>query len=136
MMLLAVLWARWGGGDGGVQGAIQKHAAKSGKSLTGVIRTFDSQRKSTCQKAFTQVIRRHVVSDHLAIAGRKLAASGTFTYHFTSADGVLADGRIASYGYTNPRLRNLVRFLHDAGMHDENGLTHGGERFLHDYQPV
>lgn len=136
LTLLAVLWSRWGGGDGGVQGAVQKHAAKTGKSLTGVIRTFDSQTKSTCQKALTQVIRRHVVSDHLAIAGRKLAASGTFTYHFTSADGVLADGRIASYGYTNPRLRNLVRFLHDAGMHDENGLTHVGERFLHDYKPV
>ena len=136
MVLLAVLWARWGSAEVDVREAIESYAAKGGRSLNGIIRTLDSHAKSLSLKAVAQAIRRHIVSDHLAIAGRKLAASGTFTYHFTSADGLLADGRIASYGYTNPRLRNLVRFLEDAGLHDDNGVTPIGNSFLNDCQPV
>lgn len=136
MALLAVLWVRWGSSEGGVHEAVERYAGKGGRSLSGIIRTFDGQAKLPSLQAVTQAIRRHVVSDHLAIAGRKLAASGTFTYHFTSADGVLADGQIASYGYTNPRLRNLVRFLRDAGLYDDSGVTAVGKEFVHDCQPV
>lgn len=136
LVLMAVLWVRWRATDAGVREPIERHAAKGGRSLGGIIRTLDDEAKSLTLKAVAQVIRRHVVSDHLAIAGRKLAASGTFTYHFTLADGVLADGRIASYGYTNPRLRNLVRFLKDASLHDDSGVTPAGKSFLNDCQPV
>lgn len=134
--LLAVLWTRWGSSEEGVHEAVGRHAGKGGRSLSGVIRTFDGEAKLPTLRAVTQAIRRHVVSDHLAIAGRKLAASGTFTYHFTSADGVLADGQIASYGYTNPRLRNLVRFMNDAGLYDSSGVTAVGKEFVHECQPV
>jgi hypothetical protein len=136
LALLAVLWTRWGSSDAGVREAIDRYAAIGGRSLGGIIRTLDTQATAPTFTAITQAIRRHVVSDHLAIADRKLAASGTFTYHFTSADGVLADGRIATYGYTNPRLRNLVRFLKDAGLYDYSGVTPIGKSFLNDCEPV
>jgi hypothetical protein len=136
MALLAVLWARWRSTESSVRGAIEKHGGKGGRSLVALTRTFDSQAKSPILQAVAKAVRIHVISDHLAIAGRKLAASGTFTYHFTSADGVLADGRTATYGYTNPRLRNLVRFLRDTGLYDESGVTSVGKKFLNDCQPV
>jgi hypothetical protein len=136
VMLLAVLWARWRADDQGVREAIQSFAGRTGRSLAGLIATLNAHaRDSTCQ-ALSKALRRHVVADHLAIAGRKLASSGTFTYHFTSADGLLADGRIATYRYTNPRLQNLARFLQDGGLHDGTTLTSAGTRFLNDRQPI
>jgi hypothetical protein len=67
----------------------------------------------------------------MAIAGQKLAGAGTFTYHFLLADGEMSEGQIGAYGYTNPRLQNLTRFLGDAGLHEDGKVTLAGERFLH-----
>lgn len=41
---------------------------------------------------------------------------GSNAYHFTLADGLLADGRLGKYGYTTPRLGNLITFLSDAAL--------------------
>lgn len=136
VLLLAVLWARWRDEGFEVRDTIQRFAGRTGRSLAGVISTLSAQARASSKEALGQMLRRHVIADHLAIAGRKLAASGTFTYHFTSADGVLADGRVAPYGYTNPRLQNLIRFLRDSGMHDGQSITAIGESFLHDCQPI
>jgi hypothetical protein len=136
LILLATLWARWASVDTSVRETIAKRASRGGRSLDGVLRTLETQAAAPAPAALRRMVRRHVVSDHLAIAGRKLAASGTFTYHFTSADGVLADGRVARYRYTNPRLRNLVRFLQDARLHGVGGVTPAGKRFLNDCQAL
>lgn len=136
VLLLAVLWARWGDDGQEVRETIQGFAGRAGRSLAGVIATLNTHAQASTAQALCQMLRRHVIADHLAIAGRKLAASGTFTYHFTSADGALADGRVATYGYTNPRLQNLVRFLRDSGLHDGAVVTPLGQSFLHACQPV
>lgn len=135
IMLLAVLWARWGEGALETRETITRYAGKGGRSLGGVLQTLDAHSSSVTIDTLVQLIRRHVISDHLAIAGRKLATSGTFTYHFTSADGLLSDGRLSTYGYTTPRLGNLIRFIRDANLYNEDGVTAVGERFLNDNQP-
>jgi hypothetical protein len=97
---------------------------------------LNEQATKGVEQAIRSAIRRHLVADHLKIAGRKLAASGTFTYHFTLSDGVIADGRLAEYAYTNPRLRNLIRFLRDAHLYDGAAVTPAGTRFLNEGQPI
>lgn len=136
LKLLAVLWSRWSSGDAGVRETIKRYAGRSGRSLAGVLHTLDSNSSKDVGQALAQAIRRHVISDHLVIAGRKLAASGTFTYHFTLSDGVVSDGRLTVYAYTNPRLRNLMRFLRDADLYDGTAVTQAGTRFLNESQPV
>jgi hypothetical protein len=54
----------------------------------------------------------------------------------TMSDGVVSDGRIAVYTYTNPRLLNLIRFLRDANLHDGQTVTQAGTRFLDASQPI
>jgi hypothetical protein len=136
LQLIATLWFRWGSDGRSVRDTIQHFAGSGGRSLAGVLRSLDNQAAQTVEKAMRDVIRRHLITDHLAIAGRKLASSGTFTYHFTLSDGVVSDGRIAAYGYTTPRLQNLIRFVRDAGLFDGMAVTQAGARFLNDSQPV
>jgi len=50
------------------------------------------------------------------------------------ADGEMSEGQIGAYGYTNPRLQNLTRFLGDAGLHEDGKVTLAGERFLNAHQ--
>ncbi len=119
--LLAILWVRWSHGSMGVRDEIAQFAGSNGRSVN---------------TAITEALRRHVVLEHLAIAGRKLAASGTFTYHFTLADGLLSNGTPTTYGYTNPRLRNLWRFLRDAKLCDGDKVTPVGLSFLNENQPA
>lgn len=136
LQLIATLWLRWGGEDRSVRDMIERHAGRGGRSLSGVLRTLDGQASNTVEDALRQTVRRHLIADHLAIAGRKLAASGTFTYHFTLSDGIMSDGRVTTYAYTNPRLRNLIRFLRDAQLYDGSAVTDAGMRFLRENQPV
>lgn len=136
LQLIATLWFRWGQKDRSVRETIQHYAGSGGRSLSGVLRSFDIQSAQPVEQAMHDVIRRHLITDHLAIAGRKLANSGTFTYHFTLSDGVVSDGRLAAYGYTTPRLQNLIRFVRDADLYDGTAVTQAGARFLNDSQPV
>jgi hypothetical protein len=136
LRLIATLWYRWNGEDGSVRGLIKKHAGKEGRSLSSVLNTLDAQASNSAEQTIIKTIRHHVISDHLMIAGRKLAATGTFTYHLTMSDGVVSDGRIAVYTYTNPRLQNLIRFLRDANFHDGRAVTPNGTSFLNASQPV
>ena len=136
LRLIATLWYRWSGEDALVRNTIKKHAGKEGRSLSNVLNTLDSQASNSAEQTIIKTIRHHVISDHLIIAGRKLAATGTFTYHLTMSDGVVSDGRIAAYTYTNPRLQNLIRFLRDANLHDGQAVTPAGMRFLDASQPI
>lgn len=134
--LIGVLYARWSSGEGGVRDTVERAAAGGGKSIAGLLRTLRDRETESAIEAMVFALRRHVIADHLAIAGRKLSASGTFTYHFTLADGVINDGRLSAYGYTTPRIANLVRFLRDARLCEESEVTTDGLRFLNDHQPV
>lgn len=136
LQLIATLWFRWNGEDASVCHTIERYAGRGGRSLLDVLRTLNEQAANSVEQAIRSAIRRHLIADHLKIAGRKLAASGTFTYHFTLSDGVIADGRLAEYAYTNPRLRNLIQFLRDAHLYDGAALTPAGTRFLNEGQPI
>lgn len=137
LQLVATLWLRWGDdGDTSVRDMIERHAGNGGRSLSGVLRTLNAEASNMVEDVLQQTVRRHLIADHLTIAGRKLAASGTFTYHFTLSDGVMSDGRITTYGYTTPRLRNLIRFLQDAQLYDGSVVTDSGMEFLNENQPV
>jgi hypothetical protein len=136
LRLIATLWSRWSNGDDTVRRTLALYAGREGRSLAGILHTLNEQASNTVAQALLRAIRRHVISDHLVIAGRKLAASGTFTYHFTMSDGVISDGRLSVYSYTNPRLRNLARFLRDADLYDGVRVTLAGKRFLDESQPV
>lgn len=132
--LLATLWARWADNQHGLLHEISRGAGPGGRSLAGVLASLNSVSNGSVQDALTRVLQRHVVSEHMAIAGQKLAGAGTFTYHFLWADGEMSEGQIGAYGYTNPRLQNLTRFLGDAGLHEDGKVTLAGERFLHAHQ--
>ena len=134
--LLAIVWARWGGGEGGVRKQLQHYAGVGGRSLTQVLASFDAYAARDAPAAVSVVLQEHVVESHLTIAARKLAASAKFTYRFTLSDGVLSDGTTTNYGYTNPRLRNLGRFLRDAKLCIEDSLTAAGEKFLDENKPA
>lgn len=135
--LIGVLWHKWGAGQDKVLDEIAQFSINSGASLAGVIATLNESGKSTVHEALEAVLRRHVIADHLVIAGRKLAVSGKYTYRFVLEDGLLSDGWIAEYGYTNPRLRNLVNFLVDAKLVDADGkVTEPGQRLVDGYQPA
>ncbi len=120
----------------GVRDEIAQFAGSNGRSLASVLETLNLHAATKVNTAITEALRRHVVLEHLAIAGRKLAASGTFTYHFTLADGLLSNGTPTTYGYTNPRLRNLWRFLRDAKLCDGDKVTPVGLSFLNENQPA
>jgi hypothetical protein len=132
--LLATLWARWGDNQLGLLHEISRGAGPGGRSLAGVLASINAVSNGSVQEALTRILQRHVVSEHMAIAGQKLAGAGTFTYHFLLADGEMSEGQIGAYGYTNPRLQNLTRFLSDAGLHEDGRVTPTGERFLNAHQ--
>ncbi|MGQ0589828.1 MAG: hypothetical protein ACT4N8_09900 [Sphingosinicella sp.] len=136
LQLLAVLWVRWASGDGGVRSIVSQAAGRGGRSLDGVFRTLDECADRPVQDAAAELLHRHIVVDHQTIAGRKLSAGGTFTYHFIVEDGLLRDGRLGEYGYTTPRLGNLTRLLRDARLLDAQGVTAEGEAFLEQNQPL
>jgi hypothetical protein len=128
--LLALLGRRWGQGPNSVERQIKKTAGVDTPSVVAVLVTLADAGAEPTNAALAKTISRHVIANHMAIAGRKLAASGTFTYHFTMADGRIADGERGEYGYTNPRLDNLLVFLGDAGLHDGSVPTADGIKFL------
>ena len=134
VQLLGALWARWADNQHGLMHEISRGAGSGGRSLAGVLAFLNSVSNSSVQEALTRVLQRHVVSEHMAIAAQKLAGAGTFTYHFLLADGEMSEGQIGAYGYTNPRLQNLTRFLSDAGLHEDSRVTLTGERFLNAHQ--
>jgi hypothetical protein len=97
---------------------------------------MDAAQDRAVTDSIASVLLRHVVIDHQIIAGRKLSAAGTFTYHFLMEDGLLSEGRLGQYGYTTPRLANLTRVLRDAGYLDAAGVTEDGEAFLEQQKPL
>jgi hypothetical protein len=97
LQLIATLWLRWNGEDASVRYTIERYAGRGGRSLLDVLRTLNEHAANSVEQAIRSAIRRHLIADHLKIAGRKLAASGTFTYHFTLSDGIIADGRLNEY---------------------------------------
>lgn len=134
LQLLAVLWVRWADNQLGLLHEIFRGAGSGGRSLAGVLASLNAISNGSVQEALTRVLQRHVISEHMAIAGQKLAGAGTFTYHFLLADGEMSEGQIGAYGYTNPRLQNLTRFLSDAGLHEGDRVTPTGARFLNAHQ--
>lgn len=134
--LLAVLWQKWADGAHGVREEVAVFSVHGGSSLAGVLATLTEQKDAAAGTALAATLRRHIIEGHLAIAARKLA-SGTFTYRFLLEDGVLSDGWIAPYAYTNPRLSNLAQFLLDAKFVDGDGtLTQTGLKYLNAHQPA
>ena len=135
--LLGVLWHKWGASGQQVRDEISAFSVRGGSSLAGVLSTLEAESSSPVTEALAAVLRRHVIAEHLAIAGRKLAFSGKYTYRFVFEDGALSDGVVAEYGYTNPRLGNLATFLEDARLVDAEGqVTATGLSLLHDHQPA
>lgn len=134
--LILTLWGRWSTPENKLRDIISYYAGENGKSLTGVLLTLDRHASKTLPEVLHELIRLHILTNHLAIAGYKLSNTGSFTYHFTLTDGVVADGRPSVYGFTNPRMGNLVRFLEDAGLCREGSVTTDGEKFLNDNKPI
>jgi len=134
--LLAVLWVRWSSGQHGVRAGLAKYGGVNGRSLAGVVSSFDDCADVETRAALARVLQEHIVEAHLHIAARKLAASDKFTYRFMLSDGLLSDGVLTNYGYTNPRLRNLARFLRDAKYCDGNVVTAAGQKFLNENKPA
>jgi len=135
LRLLAALYVRWRNGEGGVRSGLAEYAGVGGRSLSQVLASLERSERADARETVRSVLQEHVVESHLAIAARKLAATDKFTYRFTLSDGVLSDGVSTNYGYTNPRLRNLARFLRDAKLCADDALTAAGEKFLDDNQP-
>jgi len=132
--LLLALWERWGA-DPGVEAAL-KPATISGRSALGVFRFLDSLADQPAPDVLVSLTRKFVVSNHLLIAGQKLAAAGTYTYRFIVDEATLVDGLAAEYGFTNPRIGNLLTFAEDAGLVTEGELTPAGKTFLRANQSV
>lgn len=135
--LLGVLWDKWNEVAQHVRGEVAHFTVRGGTSLAEVLSTLEEANSSTVGEALAEVVRRHVIAGHLAIAGRKLAHTGKYTYRFVIEDGVLSNGWPAEYGYTNPRLGNLATFLVDAKLIDVHGVvTATGLNLLNDYEPA
>lgn len=136
LRLLARLWLRWSSEAGGVRKIISLIAGPNGRSLDGVLRSLDANADLSARDAVIALMRRHILIDHQTIAGQKLADANTYTYHFLVADGLLTDGELGEYAYTNPRLANFTRLLRDAKLIGAAGVSTDGEAFLADHQPL
>ncbi|SCX34554.1 hypothetical protein [Agrobacterium rosae] len=132
--LILSLWMRWGS-DRSFQ-AILAPATVGGRSALGIFRFLDSQVDRSALDAIALLIRKFVVGNHLLIAGQKLASAGTYTYRFIVDDATLVDGLAAEYGFTNPRIGNLLTFAKDGGLIDDGKVTLAGKAFLRAAQPV
>lgn len=132
--LILSLWMRWGA-DADL-GRLLARATDSGRSAHGMFRFLDSHADHPALDALASLLGKFVVGNHLLIAGEKLAGAGTYTYRFTVDETALVDGVPAEYGFTNPRVGNLLTFAYDAGLMANNSITETGKAFLDAVQPV
>jgi hypothetical protein len=128
--LILSLWIRWR-----EKAPIREELLREtveGRSVEGVFRFLDLNSAANARLTIAKLIKKFVVSNHLMIAGQKLATGGRFTYRFTLDDGCLVDGEFGEYTYTQPRIANLLTFARDANLVDrESGIiTAAGAEFL------
>jgi hypothetical protein len=135
LQLLGTLWARWSGGQDEVLAVVDRHSSGGARSLSAVLRTLNDYRHSPLAQAQATVMRRHLVRQHLEIAGHKLLANSLDTFHFIIEDGRVRESYTRAFFNTAPRLTNLSRFLEDAGYHEGNRLTPDGHAFLDNHAP-
>ncbi|CAN5257814.1 hypothetical protein BH09PSE3_BH09PSE3_12210 [soil metagenome] len=128
--LILSLWHRWRGASE-VRKALSLATAE-GRSAEGIFRFLDLHPLGNARTTVAKLIKKFVVSNHLTIAGQKLATGGRFTYRFTLDDGCLVDGELSEYTYTEPRIENLLTFSYDAGLVDVGSglITAAGAEFL------
>ena len=134
ILLLLTLWLRWRK-DEQVLTALDPQTNYQ-RTVVAINNLFEKKSDILAKDAIGQVMRHFIISNHLIIAGQKLATSGTFTYRFIVEDGLLEDTRLTEYTYTNPRLGNLLWFAEDAGLIKNDGLTNAGKEFLNAFQPI
>lgn len=135
VQLLGTLWDRWSRGQDGVLAVIDRHSGGGARSLSAVLRTLNDHRHARFAEALAAVMRRHLVRQHLEIAGHKLLANSLDTFHFTIEDGRVRECYTRAFFNTAPRLTNLSRFLEDARYHEGNRLTADGHAFLDSHAP-
>lgn len=128
--LILSLWRRWRE-NAKVRDELLRETVE-GRSAEGVFRFLDLNSAANARLTIAKMIKKFVVSNHLMIAGQKLATGGRFTYRFTLDDGCLVDGEFGEYTYTQPRIANLLTFARDAHLIDrESGIiTAAGVEFL------
>lgn len=128
--LILSLWLRWREAAQ-VRDELLRETVE-GRSVEGVFRFLDLNRAENAKVTIAKLIKKFVVSNHLMIAGQKLATGGRFTYRFTLDDGCLVDGEFGEYTYTQPRIANLLSFARDAHLVDEESgvITVAGAEFL------
>ena len=126
--LICILFSRWK--DSGEIFKALDPKANFNRSLAAVIQIMTRLEDRLTTEALSEVIRQFVISNHLHIAGNKLANSGTFTYRFLSEDGLLKDVRLTDYAFTTPRIFNLLWFAEDVGLIKNETLTPAGIEFL------
>ncbi len=128
--LILSLWIRWRE-NALIREELLRETVE-GRSVEGVFRFLDLNSGENARLTIAKLIKKFVVSNHLMIAGQKLATGGRFTYRFTLDDGCLVDGEFGEYTYTQPRIANLLTFARDANLVDwESGIiTAAGAEFL------
>lgn len=128
--LILSLWLRWREASQ-VRDELHQETVE-GRSVEGVFRFLDLNSAENARLTVAKLIKKFVVSNHLTIAGQKLATGGRFTYRFTLDDGCLVDGEFGEYTYTQPRIANLLTFARDAHLVDEETgvITTAGAEFL------
>ena len=126
--LICILFSRWKDSDEIFKALDPK--ANFNRSLAALIQVMSRLEDSLTIEVLSEVIRQFVISNHLHIAGNKLANSGTFTYRFLSEDGLLKDVRLTDYAFTTPRIFNLLKFAEDVGLIKDEKLTQAGIEFL------
>lgn len=128
--LILSLWLRWREATQ-VRDELLRETVE-GRSAEGVFRFLDLNSTANARLTIAKLIKKFVVSNHLMIAGQKLATGGRFTYRFTLDDGCLVDGEFGEYTYTQPRIANLLTFARDAHLVDESTgtITAAGAEFL------
>lgn len=129
-ILILSLWHRWRA-DSDIRDQLGLATAE-GRSAEGVFRFLELNAATNARATIASLIKKFVISNHLLIAGQKLATGGRFTYRFTLDDGCLVDGEYGEYTYTQPRILNLLTFARDAHLVDpETGkITADGLEFL------
>lgn len=128
--LILSLWLRWREASQ-VRDELFRETV-DGRSVEGVFRFLDINSAANARLTIGKLIKKFVVSNHLMIAGQKLATGGRFTYRFKLDDGCLVDGEFGEYTYTQPRIVNLLTFARDAHLVDEESgkITAAGAEFL------
>lgn len=100
------------------------------QSLRTEAQYLETKANRPAREAVADLIAARVLKRHLWVASRKFRNQKAYTFHMEPEDGVLRYRSDFQVSPSSPRIDQALRFLRDASLVDEQGLTAHGRAAL------